>query len=325
MKKTAWMTMAAVGLAVSAWAQGGGAVVVRETLPHLESHQAPDNLHMAVPVHGKITRGAPYSADTMTEAIQTLADGNRIVRRTATRVFRDSQGRTRTERLNDLGVVTSISISDPVSGETLMLNPETRTAYRGGVITITTSTGGLITHQEVQGGVSYRIDEKTALDAAKRQQIEDQARLTAGGGGALVVTQHVTAGQAVDEAKRQLEEQVWLTAGVLSHVTEDAGRVKVTNENLGQQTIEGVLATGTRTTTVIEAGAIGNEQPIRSVSEQWFSPDLHTLVLTSHSDPRTGETTFRLTNIVRAEPDRSLFLLPPGYTLKESAIRRESL
>ena len=93
-------------------------------------------------------------------------------------------------------------------------------------------------------------------------------------------------------------------------------------EDLGQQSIEGVSATGTRTTSTIAAGAIGNLQPIKVVSEQWFSPDLQLLVMTKHSDPRTGDTTYRLQGVVRAEPDRSLFTLPADYTLKESGIRQ---
>jgi hypothetical protein len=97
-----------------------------------------------------------------------------------------------------------------------------------------------------------------------------------------------------------------------------------TREDLGQQVIEGVLATGTRSTTVIEAGTIGNERPIRIVSEQWFSPDLKVLVLTKHSDPRSGETTYRLANVVLAEPARSLFEVPADYTLKDSVFRRQS-
>ena len=60
-----------------------------------------------------------------------------------------------------------------------------------------------------------------------------------------------------------------------------------------------MLAQGTKTTTVIPAGALGNEQPITIMSEQWFSPDLQVLVMTRHSDPRTGETTYRLANVVR--------------------------
>jgi hypothetical protein len=92
-------------------------------------------------------------------------------------------------------------------------------------------------------------------------------------------------------------------------------------ESLGQKMIEGVMADGTRTTTVIAAGAIGNVQPITIVSEQWFSEDLQVLVLTRHSDPRSGESTYRLTGIVRAEPDRSLFEVPPDYTVREQGNR----
>jgi hypothetical protein len=98
---------------------------------------------------------------------------------------------------------------------------------------------------------------------------------------------------------------------------------ETSKEDLGRQSVEGVAATGTRTTWTIPAGAIGNLQPIKVVSEQWFSPDLQLLVLTKHSDPRTGENIYRLQNIVRAEPDRSLFTLPPDYTLRESGIRKE--
>ena len=53
----------------------------------------------------------------------------------------------------------------------------------------------------------------------------------------------------------------------------------VTSEELGHPDVEGVTATGTRTTTTIPAGAIGNVQPIKVVAEQWFSADLQVLVL----------------------------------------------
>jgi hypothetical protein len=88
---------------------------------------------------------------------------------------------------------------------------------------------------------------------------------------------------------------------------------QVTRQDLGQRMIEGVNALGTRTTTTIPTGAIGNEQPIRIVSEEWFAPDLQVLVMTKHSDPRSGETTYMLSNIIRAEPDRSLFEVPADY------------
>jgi hypothetical protein len=102
------------------------------------------------------------------------------------------------------------------------------------------------------------------------------------------------------------------------------GSGRTVKEDLGNQIVEGVMATGTRSTLTIEAGAIGNVQPIHVVSEQWYSEDLKVLIMTKHSDPRSGETTYRLTNIVLAEPQRALFEVPADYTLKDSVIRREN-
>jgi hypothetical protein len=91
---------------------------------------------------------------------------------------------------------------------------------------------------------------------------------------------------------------------------ESAEQVK--HEDLGTQTIEGVSAQGKRETVTIPAGQIGNERPIEMVTETWFSPELHTMVLRKHSDPRVGESTYRLTDIKRNEPDAALFQPPPG-------------
>jgi len=91
---------------------------------------------------------------------------------------------------------------------------------------------------------------------------------------------------------------------------------------LEHKVIEGVNVDGRKTTTTIPAGKIGNEQPLTITSEEWRSPELNVLVLTHHSDPRTGESSYRLTNIIRAEPDRSLFMVPPDYTVKDTGIRK---
>ena len=63
-------------------------------------------------------------------------------------------------------------------------------------------------------------------------------------------------------------------------------------------------------------------QALRRIDEEWRSPELNLLVLTKHSDPRTGESSYRLQNIIRAEPDRSLFMVPPDYTVRETGIRK---
>jgi hypothetical protein len=79
--------------------------------------------------------------------------------------------------------------------------------------------------------------------------------------------------------------------------------------------MEGVLVQGQRTTTVYPEGFFGNDRPITTVNETWTSPDLKIMVLSKTSDPRSGESTTRLTNISRAEPDPSLFQVPPDYQI----------
>jgi len=88
-------------------------------------------------------------------------------------------------------------------------------------------------------------------------------------------------------------------------------------EPLGKQMVEGVLAEGTRTTTTIPAGQIGNDRPITIVAERWYSPELQTVVLRKLTDPLAEDSSYRLTNIRRAEPPAHLFQLPPDYTVTE--------
>lgn len=90
-------------------------------------------------------------------------------------------------------------------------------------------------------------------------------------------------------------------------------------EDLGMQTIQGVTVQGRRVTRTISAGQLGNLQPIEIVTETWRSPDLQIIVMSKTSDPRFGETVYQLTNINRAEPDHSLFTVPPDYAVRAGA------
>jgi hypothetical protein len=92
---------------------------------------------------------------------------------------------------------------------------------------------------------------------------------------------------------------------------------KSAGEPLGKQMIEGVNAEGVREVSTIDAGAIGNDRPIQVSTESWYSADLQMNVMTKHSDPRTGDESFRLTNINRAEPAAYLFQPPAGYQITE--------
>jgi len=88
-------------------------------------------------------------------------------------------------------------------------------------------------------------------------------------------------------------------------------------ESLGKQVIEGVEAEGVRSVITIPEGRIGNDRPIEIISERWYSPELQTVVLSKHNDPRFGETVYRLTNINRAEPPQTMFEIPADYKVGE--------
>ena len=90
-------------------------------------------------------------------------------------------------------------------------------------------------------------------------------------------------------------------------------RQNVKTESLGRQLVEGVPADGSRTTMTIPAGAIGNENPIQVVTETWYSPELQAYVLRKRSDPRSGDSVTRYTNIIRSEPGRTLFEPPADF------------
>jgi hypothetical protein len=106
------------------------------------------------------------------------------------------------------------------------------------------------------------------------------------------------------------------TVTIQSRAIFDEGQAQT--EELGSKTMEGVTATGTRTSHTIPAGQIGNDKPLNIVTEVWTSADLKTVVYSKRSDPRMGDQTFQLTNIVRAEPDPSLFSVPSDFKILDS-------
>jgi len=90
-----------------------------------------------------------------------------------------------------------------------------------------------------------------------------------------------------------------------------------TSTSLGQKVVNGVMATGTRTSRTIPAGVLGNEQPITSTVDEWFSPDLDVPVQITQKSSLGGDVTLNLTQLVRGEPAASLFAPPAGYTVND--------
>lgn len=88
--------------------------------------------------------------------------------------------------------------------------------------------------------------------------------------------------------------------------------------SLGSRDFDGVKAEGKSTVWTIAAGEIGNKNPINITSETWYSPELQVTVHSRYSDPRTGETVYRLANIKRTEPAADLFKVPEEYKSNKS-------
>jgi hypothetical protein len=294
-----------------------------------------------------VVKDAPYSAEAVTETIQTLGDGNRIVRNSSSKIYRDSAGRTRREHAMKVvgpGTVSGetpiiITIRDPVAGVHYNLNANTKTAHK--VMTVQS-------HHLGQGP-------KGAADEVWKAKMKDQPKMKAANGAdaGAAVSSVVTETNA-SRGPGTLVELMEVAAAARSHVPDGvvtgtppkpvisavgpgvplsvgnglfswSGEGEVNMESLGRQTIEGVEADGQRVTVTIQAGKIGNERPIVTVKERWYSPELRAVVFSKNSDPRMGETTYRLTNIDRSEPDPSLFQVPADYTVDEGGFGRNLL
>ena len=81
-------------------------------------------------------------------------------------------------------------------------------------------------------------------------------------------------------------------------------------EDLGKQVIGGLETVGRRETTTIEAGTIGNDTPILTTREYWYSPQLSVNLISKLQDPRIGSQNFEVSDITLGEPDAKLFQVP---------------
>jgi hypothetical protein len=235
--------------------------------------------------NGSPVKGQPYSAEAVNETTQTLADGNKIVTRSSTMIYRDSEGRERREetigRLAAFGksgtAAKVVFISDPVAKVSYTLHAEDHTAEKMPALAMITKDTS--THAVTTQSYAFTVRRDDAAGAPEPPKAPFFFESDGRGGHA-----------------------------------ESAGKV----EQLGMQTVEGVAAEGTRTTTTIPAGQIGNERDINIVSERWVSPDLGVLVMSKRSDPRMGETVYKLTNVNRSEPAHALFEVPADYTVSDA-------
>jgi|SRR5580692_3349739 hypothetical protein len=234
-------------------------------------------------------QGAPYSATITNESTQTLTDGTHIVQNSTGTTARDSQGRTRQDAA--LPAIGNLSAAD-APHLVFIMDPVMQTSY------------------------TLNLTDKTAqkMSMPPRMQQADSGGGQSGGASSAGVFFTRMAGAAPMDAGMPPPAP----AGTVIHkelIGDESAQVST--EELGTQTMEGLVVNGVRTTRTIPEGQIGNDKPISIVTEVWTSPDLRTIVYSKRSDPRMGEQTFKLTNVVRAEPDASLFTVPSDFKMMD--------
>ncbi len=290
------LTMIVLAVPAALGAQSGGVVVAQKGPSVAFSASKVDVIESVAVAEISPVRDAPFSAEAVTEFTQTLGDGNRIERRYAASVARDSRGRTR--RQQEIALVGPLASNGPAPKLVAIHDPET--------------------------GTNYTLDENLRV-AYRNQFFEDKvAGLRFNGARPADVEAFKRRAMATASPEKGIPigRPVLVDAAPLAKAGLDmvGGAAKIVSESLGTRTIEGVQAEGTRTTSTIPAGAIGNVMPIEVVSERWFSRELQEAVLISRRDPRSGETTYRLTNIIRAEPPPDLFVVPSGYDVRDGGM-----
>lgn len=243
-------------------------------------------------MNDEVVKGAPFSGTMRTESTRTFADGNRIHQESSSKMWRDKDGRVRTEAEIMLppglsqDAPTLISISDPVAKVRYVLEPEKKIARK--------------------------------LPFAPEFHVKHlSGPVTAAAGPGVM---NIAVAPPPDAGTPEQRRNVFFYSKGKRMNNEDAK-----SENLGERDFEGVRATGTRLTTTIPAGEINNERPIEIVSENWYSKDLKTTMMTKHSDPWAGDFTSRLTEVNTNDPDPSLFVVPPGYNVVEDKLMDEML
>ena len=329
----------------------------------------------------RVVKGAPYSADVVTENNQSLADGNVITRKTVGAIYRDGEGRTRQESGADGKKRATIYISDPVDSKHIVLTPDSKKAIvtpRGGAMSLHEPTDRnkerVERHKEKQvmkfGSNEIRVEDgrvyldgkdltdgNIELKSGNRDIRIENGKVTIDGkevapGHPRVVVRSVDERETGDGTRRE-EIRVQVVRAGDKDITVPLAPVppmppvngammaipplppmpgvqtlrfestahlgKGVTTQLASKDFDGVRAEGKSTVWTIPAGEIGNRNPIQVTSESWYSPDLKVTVYSRYNDPRTGESTYRLANIRRAEPAKDLFTIPEGYDTKGRA------
>ena len=228
--------------------------------------------------------GKPLSGIEERHNEQIMNDGTRADRPSSGLFYRDEKGRMRVESQ------TKVVIYDPTIGQMFIADIRSKTYRKMNIqptspISIVVVEDGIWISSETPGLPRPATNLKTPLA---------QARTNTG-----LATPLTPASSAAPTPPAAQEDR----------------DPKASREDLPSVVIAGLQVQGSRMTSVIPAGAVGNDHELKSVSERWYSDDIKALVRSSASDPRFGALKYELTNISQAPPDPALFQLPAGFAL----------
>ena len=228
------------------------------------------------------TKGQPFSADVIDENDRFLADGNHIHRESRGKWFRDSEGRTRNEM--------EVPMGRPADGAPFVH------------ITI----------------IDPVLGKFISLDPQEKRATVLSTGLGASAGGS--VRPVPPAANMIARPPAPGEQGVLLLRDMQpSQGNSGTPRVELTSrEDLGTMEIEGFTVTGRRFTHTVPAGQMGNDKPMTTTSERWFSAELQMDLLTKSESPESGLHTHKLVNIRTSDPDPLLFQVPADYKVKEA-------
>ncbi len=299
-----------------------------------------------VHMHGaKLVKNAPYSAEMVSERIQTLGDGNQIVNKTSTMSYRDSAGRTRSEVRNAEGEVRSVTIVDPVEGSRYVLRPRDKTAIKvsaPNATVIAAREHARVAAREARvaaaearvAGSEARLAARAAAAQAHARidELRREGKLTEGAHERVIVKQVERSGERGGDRDVQIRIAQAASPAIAARVApmiagamdEHKWAAKAVTKDLGTREFNGVKAQGSSRSYEIPAGEIGNRNAIVVSTETWVSPELQAVVYQKRSDPRAGDAVLRLESIKRDEPAPALFTVPSDYTVKDPVAMAKS-
>ena len=285
----------------------------------------------------KNVKNAPYSAEVISEKTQTLPDGNQITQKSSSLSYRDSAGRTRQETRNDRGEVRSVHIHDTVEGTRYMLSPAKKSASKISIdkdlhkrieaikekARVMAKDGKAHIIERGNPGEEIVVKRLELPASDNKKEVREEVRVnvvrTKDGPAAAGSTGKSFAYRFGDGESFSHAFGESMQHGPIGMSFKDMKwSGKSTTTSLGVRDFEGVRADGKSVSYTIPAGEIGNKNPITVTTETWTSPDLHVVVYSKHSDPRVGDSVYRLANVKRGEPPATLFMVPDGYSLKET-------